>query len=70
MQNTIRWGSDRQDGAVVGSFLGTKVMQIRQRETTQDISCLAAESSEKESIEILLQIFFETHCVKFLHEFS
>ena len=47
MQNTVRWRSDRLDGAVVGSFwepLGqTKVMQIRQRETTHEICCLAAE---------------------------
>jgi hypothetical protein len=47
MQNTVRWRSDRLDGAVVRSFLGTlwsnEVMQIRQRETTHEICCLAAE---------------------------
>ena len=40
-----RWHSDRLDGAV--SFweqIGqTKVMQIRQRETTHEICCLAAQ---------------------------
>ena len=47
MQKIVRWRSDWLDGAVVGSFLGTpwsnKGMQIRQRETTHEICCLAAQ---------------------------
>ena len=43
----VKLRSDRLDGAVVGSFLGTpwsiKVMHSRQRETTHEICCLAAE---------------------------
>ena len=47
IQNTVRWRSDRLDGAVVARCLGTpgqtKVSGDRQRETTHDICCLAAE---------------------------
>ena len=47
MQNTVGWHYDRLDDAEVRSFwepLGqTKVMQIRQRETSHEICCLAAE---------------------------
>ena len=38
MQNTVRWRSDRLDGAVVGRFLGTpsqmRVMQIEDSDCT------------------------------------
>jgi hypothetical protein len=47
IQNTIRWRSDRLDGAVVMQCLGTpgqtKVSGDCQRETTHEICCLAAE---------------------------
>ena len=47
MQSTVRWHSDWLNCAVVKRFwehLGqTKVMQIRQRETTHEICCLAAQ---------------------------
>ena len=47
IQNTVRWRSDRLDGAVVQHCLGTpgqtKVSGDRQRETTHEICCLAAE---------------------------
>ena len=47
IQNTVRWRSDRLDGAVVARCLGTpgqtKVSGDRQRETTHEICCLAAE---------------------------
>ena len=47
MQNTVRWRSDWLDGAVVASCLETpgqtKVSGDRQRETTHEICCLAAE---------------------------
>ena len=49
VQNTIRWRSDQLDGAVVLHFLGTpgqtKVNGDRQRETTHENCCLAAEFS-------------------------
>ena len=47
MQNTVRWCSDWLDGAIVVLCLGipgqTKVSGDRQRETTNEICCLAAE---------------------------
>ena len=47
MQNTDRWRSDWLDGVVVALCLGTpgqkKVSGDRQRETTHEICCLAAE---------------------------
>ena len=47
MQNTVRWRSDRLDSAVVGRCLGTpgqtKVIGDRQRETTHEFCCLAAQ---------------------------
>ena len=46
VQNTVRWHSDWLDGAVVTGCLGTpgqtKVNGDRQRETTHEICCLAA----------------------------
>ena len=47
IQNTVRWRSDQVDGAVVTRYLGTpgqtKVSGDRQRETTHESCCLAAE---------------------------
>ena len=47
MQNTVRLRSDRVDGTVFARCLGipgqTKVSGDRQRETTHEICCLAAE---------------------------
>ena len=47
IQNTVRWRSDWLDGDVVAPCLGapgqTKVSGDRQRETTHEICCLAAE---------------------------
>ena len=63
MQNTVRWRSDQLDGAVVRSFLGTlwsnEVMQIRQRETTHEICCLAAELRFEEFLSNLLDSTFQ-----------
>ena len=47
IQNIVRWHSNRLDGTVVAHCLGTpgqtKVSGDRQRETTHEICCLAAE---------------------------
>ena len=47
IQNTVRWRSDRLDGAVVARCLGTpgqtKVSGDCQRETTHEICFLATE---------------------------
>ena len=53
MQNTVRWRSDRLDGAVVTHCLGTpgqtKVGGDRQSETTHEICCLAAEWDQSQN---------------------
>ena len=63
IQNTVRWCSNRLDGAVVVHCLGTpgqtKVSGDHQRETTHEICCLAAELSLK--AESLLKLRFYHH---------
>ena len=59
IQNTVRWRSDLLDGAIVTHCLGTpgqtKVSGDRQRETTHEICCLAAESRLKNPLVAIFQ---------------